>query len=822
MDYSLLLGVHLREREWAHHHDTLTTSDEPGGDGDDAGDGGRVVQPLWTQSEDHDDEDDEDDGDLGGSMSQPTSPLTQFSSSNLGATSTFYSSENVDFLPVTATRGATPLTSADAEVELMPAPAPPRIDRDHLITVSTHNMTENMAAAAQRQSAKLSGSGFLGVHRYMAWRRDLKEKKRQKAEQQNPRLEAPPPPLTSPLPALAAVGDGGGAASSSTVENTVENVKQQQSSAAAGGGGAGGGENQSGVPGQKDQKESRRFRVHRRTVSAMPSLGSLSSIPIGNSPAAANNNNNTSGGDPNVAHGPARTATVTGNTGNSSSSRGKLLLRSTTASTYSQRLAEQHAALVASLDTWNVTSSSSIDAVDATTGTNGSTTTTTTATTTMPLLFSHQPAVLSTAAPPTTPTNGAQSYYYRRTGGGSFDDATNTTTANGGNGPFAVSPQTVVSWRADAALIPEDPFNATIHGSSPSPGAAVTGTRRHVSQKEPTTPPTAKAFETLTHRQDQKMMNRFFFDDGRPASAPSTALASTAAGVGMLHLPSPFLQERLSAVAAEQQQQIENGEEKEEETTEAAAAAGEAAHGSALLPKSDSMNGSLQPTTTTADQIEIDEDGERDYVLNAGESTEDLASILAERLTKTSTTIPTTSDTRLSHDLLRLARHKMLGPSAASGARFPTAVLAARHVRSGSALRDGGVDVAPVAAAAGAGVKRAPLTSSGGGEQTQSLSKQLPAVAVALKEFRRSEADDDDNQQRQQQQQDAILFLGVIDWLQPYNTRKRFEHSFKSILLDGSAISVCEPSSYARRFMKLMRNVFVAAPPTTTTTTSIS
>ena len=55
----------------------------------------------------------------------------------------------------------------------------------------------------------------------------------------------------------------------------------------------------------------------------------------------------------------------------------------------------------------------------------------------------------------------------------------------------------------------------------------------------------------------------------------------------------------------------------------------------------------------------------------------------------------------------------------------------------------------------------------------------------------------------------AVLFLGVIDWLQPYNTRKRLEHSFKGLLHDSKGISVQEPSTYARRFMRFMSKIFV-------------
>ncbi len=45
---------------------------------------------------------------------------------------------------------------------------------------------------------------------------------------------------------------------------------------------------------------------------------------------------------------------------------------------------------------------------------------------------------------------------------------------------------------------------------------------------------------------------------------------------------------------------------------------------------------------------------------------------------------------------------------------------------------------------------------------------------------------------------------------QDYNLRKRAEHLVKSVVRDGSAISVTDPSSYAARFRRFAADLFVA------------
>jgi hypothetical protein len=54
----------------------------------------------------------------------------------------------------------------------------------------------------------------------------------------------------------------------------------------------------------------------------------------------------------------------------------------------------------------------------------------------------------------------------------------------------------------------------------------------------------------------------------------------------------------------------------------------------------------------------------------------------------------------------------------------------------------------------------------------------------------------------------VLLYFGIIDFLQRYNTRKRLEHAWKSSL-HGAAVSVADPHHYAQRFLHFMQDLFV-------------
>ncbi|GKB24679.1 phosphatidylinositol 4-phosphate 5-kinase 8-like protein isoform X1 [Tanacetum coccineum] len=59
---------------------------------------------------------------------------------------------------------------------------------------------------------------------------------------------------------------------------------------------------------------------------------------------------------------------------------------------------------------------------------------------------------------------------------------------------------------------------------------------------------------------------------------------------------------------------------------------------------------------------------------------------------------------------------------------------------------------------------------------------------------------------------DVVLYLGVIDILQGYDTRKKIELAYKSMKHDPMSLSVSDPKFYSERFYKFLEKVF---PPNT-------
>ncbi|KAI3497485.1 hypothetical protein L1887_40126 [Cichorium endivia] len=55
---------------------------------------------------------------------------------------------------------------------------------------------------------------------------------------------------------------------------------------------------------------------------------------------------------------------------------------------------------------------------------------------------------------------------------------------------------------------------------------------------------------------------------------------------------------------------------------------------------------------------------------------------------------------------------------------------------------------------------------------------------------------------------DVVLYFGIIDILQEYNTRKKIEHTYKSIQHDPMSISVADPKFYSKRFLNFLEKVF--------------
>jgi hypothetical protein len=56
--------------------------------------------------------------------------------------------------------------------------------------------------------------------------------------------------------------------------------------------------------------------------------------------------------------------------------------------------------------------------------------------------------------------------------------------------------------------------------------------------------------------------------------------------------------------------------------------------------------------------------------------------------------------------------------------------------------------------------------------------------------------------------QPVLLYFGIIDFVQRYNTRKRLERVWKTTL-HGNTVSVADPKRYASRFLKFLKTVFI-------------
>lgn len=53
----------------------------------------------------------------------------------------------------------------------------------------------------------------------------------------------------------------------------------------------------------------------------------------------------------------------------------------------------------------------------------------------------------------------------------------------------------------------------------------------------------------------------------------------------------------------------------------------------------------------------------------------------------------------------------------------------------------------------------------------------------------------------------SLYFIGIIDILQKYNTKKKLEHGIKSVAYNPNEISAVDPTHYAKRFYKFMKEV---------------
>ncbi len=604
------------------------------------------------------------------------------------------------------------------------------------------NQQQPQPATQQQPLPKLPKVGTgLYFHRFMAWRRDTKEKKRQKAEQASglgkvalaPTPTPAPPPL--PLPSLEPFTDGYTASG----HEIPSSPSLSASSGAAG--------------------SAPFIGFHRRTTSATAALGSLGSQhSLFSSPAAFNlgmaNSASTAPSSPMVntqqrpesgpilgtnsaaaRAGSGHPTMSTKNKNNNASNAAQHHLKVT----YSDQLIEQHAALVASLANWGEKNKNNNNP--------------------------HQQAVAAGqgASHPVGEENHSATHQ------NSAEDTTTPTKQQ----PSIVAPHTT----------PINDENTTENNKNINYRADAVAPPLDSSVVEPTTPSSARVSNVFTRNLSN-------------IGGVMTSGEMFVTPFSMQTPPPPT-------------QAVVDTNSSGNPTAAAAATA------ATIAASSSSPFGKLEKEATAAT---INPSMPMSYSEAFDGLSDDEAQAMVWRLT---TRLSKPIEERLAFDLLRLARHKMLGATQSSrggkdgnaSSRLPTAVLAARHARfaQSTSLDRKGMDTS-AALAAVAGVQQQPQSMELQLELAQSLSRHVPAIAVPLDPTPSVlsattatplgvGADGDKS--------DVALFLGVIDWLQPYNARKRLEHGFKSVVLDSRAISVCEPRAYAKRFLNLMARVFV-------------
>ncbi|URE16804.1 PIPKc [Musa troglodytarum] len=119
-----------------------------------------------------------------------------------------------------------------------------------------------------------------------------------------------------------------------------------------------------------------------------------------------------------------------------------------------------------------------------------------------------------------------------------------------------------------------------------------------------------------------------------------------------------------------------------------------------------------------------------------------------------------------------------------------------------------------VAAAAGSHIRGSRLRASAAGFEevdlllpgTARLQIQLGVNMPARAERKWRRRDEEDGTTTEVY--DVVLYLGIIDILQEYNTGKKIEHAYKSLQFDSLSISAVDPHFYSRRFRKFIQAVF--------------
>jgi 1-phosphatidylinositol-4-phosphate 5-kinase len=765
MDYSLLLGVHFRNKKDTTRNKNLNSGG--GGGGGDGGGGGGGGGDYNNMRLAHRQKPEQQQ--LEGPNSATISNETRRTTSSIAVPGPSYpeESENEDEV---VTPGSSIHSPSESSTSTQKTPNPILLTTtttgsDGIATANGVNMTgevngddvsplvihNSMSFSAKvskthlRQQQQLPplpappaklpkfGTG-LYISRFISWRRDTKEKRRQKAEQATGGLGkvAPPPTPAPPLPLDPLQQD---------LFSLVAPCSPSLSSS-------------SGTPVAMAAVDAPFTTFHRRATSATAALGSVNSNSLFSSPAAFHvgmaGSSSTAPSSPMVdvqqrpASGPIfRTASAVrdGRTAATATKNNKNSKTSNHAQqqhlkvTYSDQLMEQHAALVASLANWeirnNVTARPPSAALPHAATRHGE-------------QQQQQNNVEDLKTPSKQPTASHQTTLSKPSNDENTTPVYEKDSSNDENTtPVYEKDSSTIVYRADAVAVPID-------------SSAV----------EPTTPSSARVSNIFTYNVNRR---------------------SAAATEGEVFITPLTVQTQSKDTTPVISSTVFPGHTQEE----------------------DARTSTMQQSLSMSYSEAFD-----------GLSNEEAQAMVSRLTTRLSKPI----EERLAFDLLRLARHKMLGAGNGRGrsrgakdgvasSRLPTAVLAAaRHARLNTSIsldRKGMENILENTLA------------SQRTEPAQSLSKYLPALAVPLDPTpgilsvhtvpaNGTGAGESGAAGDGEIDKEVALFLGVIDWLQPYNARKRLEYSFKSVFIRGShAISVCEPRVYAKRFLNLMSRLFV-------------
>ncbi|XP_065925141.1 phosphatidylinositol 4-phosphate 5-kinase type-1 alpha isoform X7 [Magallana gigas] len=120
--------------------------------------------------------------------------------------------------------------------------------------------------------------------------------------------------------------------------------------------------------------------------------------------------------------------------------------------------------------------------------------------------------------------------------------------------------------------------------------------------------------------------------------------------------------------------------------------------------------------------------------------------------------------------------------------------------------------------------------SGGAPQRTKSIKTRVAQYTTPMESITAHNTESDEEEQeddefppggipaRNSKGERIMLYLGLIDILQSYRLKKKFEHTLKSIVIDADSISVHRPSYYSQRFQdfmsaKVFRKIPTLEPP---------